>query len=290
MKAEAGVRKEEYEALLSVFERFLDETDGDGDQWELIEQLSGIRSDFMLHRAFAAYGMDFDKALEIVRSQEKDLTERERADRDVLVAAIDNLIDFSTAAEYHAVNDSLEEMDDMPDEEGEESGDDRDDDRDAILEVFAMYNSRYADVEDLDAAYAMAVASTIVRSNADGLMYMTQGDERVRPWHLQYEGFTATKENFPAWLIPPIEHACRCYLVDADVTASIPVQASVTVPEIPSWFNPTFKESVALGGRIFSDEHPYFEIRRRDRRRLRGIAGRIKDDYMKTDGTGTQRR
>ena len=122
-----------------------------------------------------------------------------------------------------------------------------------------------------------AYLSTIREDTA--LMYMTQGDERVRPWHLQYEGFTAPKSRFPAWLIPPIEHHCRCYLIEDTATVIASVQASA-IPEIPDWFNRTFKESVALGGRIFSDEHPYFQVDERHVGRLNAIAKRIKAKYL----------
>ena len=49
---------------------------------------------------------------------------------------------------------------------------------------------------------------------------------------------------------------------------------------MPDWFNRTFKESVALGGRIFSDEHPYFQVDERHVGRLNAIAKRIKAKYL----------
>lgn len=105
------------------------------------------------------------------------------------------------------------------------------------------------------------------------------GDERVRPWHLQYEGYTAPKSQFPAWLIPPIEHQCRCFLVEDNRSSTMgAIQASVE-PQMPEWFNRTFKESVAFGGRIFSDEHPYFQVDERHVGRLNAIARRIKEKY-----------
>ena len=51
-------------------------------------------------------------------------------------------------------------------------------------------------------------------------------------------------------------------------------------PEMPEWFNPTFKESVAFGGRIFSDEHPYFNIQSEHVEALQLISDRIKSKYF----------
>ena len=54
--------------------------------------------------------------------------------------------------------------------------------------------------------YAMGVAAGWVSySESTVLTYMTQGDNRVRPWHLGLEGTSYRKANFPAWLIPPID-------------------------------------------------------------------------------------
>ena len=106
------------------------------------------------------------------------------------------------------------------------------------------------------------------------------GDERVRPWHLQYEGYSAPRSQFPSWLIPPIEHQCRCFLVeDTKSTLMADVQAA-RKPQMPDWFDRTFKESVVNGGRIFSDEHSYFQIDKRHVKRLGEISDRIKAIYF----------
>ena len=151
---------------------------------------------------------------------------------------------------------------------------------DFYFPVFSKFHERYMCTENVDIEYAMIIAAylSMIKDNTV-LMYMTQGDERVRPWHLQYEGFTAPKSSFPAWLIPPIEHQCRCYLIEDTEPIMASIQAS-TVPEMPDWFNRTFKESVALGGRIFSDEHPYFQVDERHVGRLNAIAKRIKAKYL----------
>lgn len=272
-------KEKEYLAILAIFERFLDERDGMEEPWEVMEELMALRADFAIHHAIHGFGMEWDDAIELVQSNLESLSEEDRARADILIAAINNMVEFAVVEEYQMMS----EADDV-DEEAEE-GDLSDEEREELLlAVCKKYNSQYAYVENLDIEYAMMVADALVVIAADTeLMYMTQGDERVRPWHLQYEGFTAPKSRFPAWLIPPIEHRCRCYLVEVDNTGAKlnNVQNNtLKMPEMPEWFNRTFKESVALGGRIFSDEHPYFQVNSNDSSRLAEIVQRIKEKYL----------
>jgi len=228
-----------------------------------------LRAEFLIQHALSGFDIEYGEALELLRNADG-LTNEQSAKRDIIVAAVDNLIDFAVAEEYQMAR----ELPSLDDEEYDEED---------YEEIFEKYNKRYAEVENSDAEYAMIIAAGLV-GVADGTMltYMTQGDERVRPWHLQYEGFSAPKSQFPAWLIPPIEHQCRCYLVEDTIVGAIKSikNAKIKMPTMPDWFNRTFKESVALGGRIFSDEHPYFAVDSRDENNLRDIAQRIKDKYM----------
>ncbi len=272
-------KEKEYLAILAIFERFLDERDGLEEPWEIMEELMALRADFAIHHAIHGFGMEWDDAIELVQSNLESLSEEDRARADILIAAINNMVEFAVVEEYQMMS----EADDV-DEEAEEGGLSDEEREELLLAVCKKYNSQYAYVENLDIEYAMMVADGLVVIAADTeLMYMTQGDERVRPWHLQYEGFTAPKSRFPAWLIPPIEHQCRCYLVEVDNTGAKldDVQnKTLKMPEMPEWFNRTFKESVALGGRIFSDEHPYFQVNSNDSSRLAEIVQRIKEKYL----------
>lgn len=262
-------KEAEYEALLAVFTRFIESLTSDSDSQEILEELMDLRADFLIQHALSGFDIDYDEALEMLRNADG-LTDEQSAKRNVIVAAVDNLIDFAVAEEYQMAR----ELPSLDDDEYDE---------DDYEEIFEKYNKRYAEVENSDAEYAMIIAAGLI-GVADNTMltYMTQGDERVRPWHLQYEGFSAPKSQFPAWLIPPIEHQCRCYLVEDNIVGKISdvKDAAVKVPTIPDWFNRTFKESVALGGRIFSDEHPYFTIDSRDEDSLHDIAKRLKEKYM----------
>ena len=234
------------------------------------------RADFAIRHAFKGFGISYEEAIRLIRSED-DLSNELKIQRDVVIAAVENLIDFAVAEEYQMTND-------LPDiEELTEEGLSEDEIWEELEAVFSKYNDRYAMVENLDIEYAMIVAAYLASIREQTVLtYMTMGDERVRPWHLQYEGFTAPKSSFPEWLIPPIEHGCRCFLVEdtaRNATSQIQASANETLKQ-PDWFNPTFKESVAKGGRIFSDEHPYFQIEEKHLKKLTAIAKHIKDKYL----------
>lgn len=271
--------EEEVTILIPLFHDFVLSITSHEDEWESLEALMEARADIAIRRACAGFGVDFEEALLLIRNADG-LDSEQIAQRNIILSAVDNLVDFSVVEEYQMADDMAELEELLPD--GEEMEEDW---LELYLPIFSKFHDRYMRTENMDIEYAMIVAaylSTIKENTV--LMYMTQGDERVRPWHLQYEGFTAPKSSFPAWLIPPIEHQCRCYLIEDTETVMASIKASA-VPEMPDWFNHTFKESVALGGRIFSDEHPYFQVDERHVGRLNAIAKRIKAKYLE-DGEG----
>lgn len=266
--------------MLAAFQRFVDRVSSDMDADEVFEELCSLRSEFALRHAFDGFGIEYDEALEIIRNKD-DLSPEQETQRDILVAAVDNLVDFAVAEEYQAISELPDPTESDSDESSEELSDEEREE--LILAICSKYNKRYANTENHDIEYAMIVAAQLAAISDDSyLMYMTMGDERVRPWHLQYEGFTAPKASFPAWLVPPIEHQCRCYLLEDGKPSSAltDVSAAMVAPEPPYWFNPTFKESVAFGGRIFSDEHPYFLIPEEHKDKLVLLSTKIKDKYL----------
>lgn len=269
--------EKEVAILIPLFHDFvISVIDNDG-EWESLEALMEARADIAIRRACVGFGIDFEEALNLIRNADA-LDNEQMSQRNIILSAVDNLVDFSVAEEYQMADDMAELREMLSDEELEDM--DEDDWLDFYFPVFSKFHNQYMRTENVDIEYAMIIAaylSTIKENTV--LMFMTQGDERVRPWHLQYEGFTAPKSSFPAWLIPPIEHQCRCYLVEDTATVVASIKAS-SVPEMPDWFNRTFKESVALGGRIFSDEHPYFQVDERYVGRLNAIAKRIKAKYL----------
>jgi len=241
--------EEEVAILLPLFHDFVISVVIHEDEWESLEALMEARADIAIRRACVGFGIDFEEALRLIRA----------------------------VAEEYQMADDMAELEELLTEEEEMEDEDW---FEFYLPVFSKFHDQYMRTENMDIEYSMIIAAYLSTIREDTvLMYMTQGDERVRPWHLQYEGFTAPKSRFPAWLIPPIEHQCRCYLIEDTETVFASIKAS-TIPEMPDWFNRTFKESVALGGRIFSDEHPYFQVDERHVGRLNAIAKRIKAKYL----------
>lgn len=187
--------------------------------------------------------LDFDDALSILRNHNNFTTERERQQHEILVAAIDNLIDFAAAEEMTMISELPEEIDE-----------------ECLLDyetICEQYNLTYAEAENEQVLFAAKMAAWWMAVNAESVItYMTQGDERVRPWHLSLEGVSYPKSEFPAELIPPIEWGCRCYLIANGFAA---VRASLSIDKCRSMVDPVFRESLSTGGRIFTDAHRYFD-------------------------------
>lgn len=269
--------EEEYAVLLALFRDVIKSIRDNDGQWESLEELMKARADFAVRHAFDGFGISYDDAFQLLKNAD-DLSDEQRVQRDILVAAVDNLVDFAVAEEYHLAEEVLE-YDEL--EELEEDSEEYADLLEILFGICHKYNNRYAYVENMDIEYAMIVAAFLSSLKDDTILtYMTMGDERVRPWHLQYEGYSAPRSQFPSWLIPPIEHQCRCFLVeDTKSTLVADIQAAKK-PQMPDWFDRTFKESVANGGRIFSDEHSYFQIDKKHVKRLGEISDRIKAKYF----------
>lgn len=242
---------------------------------DLLEEMMSLRAEFAFNHAIKGFGLDFETAMELIRNSNALLTRFEQEQRKVLLAALDNLVDFAVAQEFQMSDDLPDDFDVNNPEDMEECED-----------ICQRYNETYSNIENGDIEYALGIAASWVRISQDTVLtYMTQGDERVRPWHLALEGTSYRKSEFPAWLIPPIEHGCRCFLVEegADVIggADIDKVEASKVMTMLDFVNPVFKESVAKGGRIFGVAHSYFQIPKKEKKRLKEIAQKIKDKWLK---------
>ena len=209
--------------------------------------------------------LDFDEALSILRNHNNFITERERQQHEILVAAIDNLIDFAAAEEMTMISELPEEVDE-----------------ECLLDyetICEQYNLTYAEAENEQVLFAAKMAAWWMTVNAESVItYMTQGDERVRPWHLSLEGVSYRKSEFPAELIPPIEWGCRCYLIANGFAA---VRASLSIDKCRSMVDPVFRESLATGGRIFTDAHRYFDTQLPEF--VQKIVKRLKSKFYEQD-------
>ena len=209
--------------------------------------------------------LDFDEALSILRNHNNFTTERERQQHEILVAAIDNLIDFAAAEEMTMISELSEEVDE-----------------ECLLDyetICEQYNLTYAEAENEQVLFAAKMAAWWMAVNAESVItYMTQGDERVRPWHLSLEGVSYRKSEFPAELIPPIEWGCRCYLI---ANGFVAVRASLSIDKCRSMVDPVFRESLATGGRIFTDAHRYFDVPQPEF--VQKIVKRLKSKFYEQD-------
>lgn len=279
----------EYQSLLALFVNFLKNIHSDSRE-EALSALMELRADLAIHHAFRGFNIDEQDALQLLKNLSDDtLTQQDKDKRDRLIAAVNNLIDFAVCEEYQVAQkaDELyeERQDDSDEEEYYIDFNDPDDVND-YYGICALYNDTYAAVENGDIEYAMGVALQWISYNADEyLTYWTMNDAKVRPWHLALQGYTARRDEFPSWMIPPIEWNCRCFLIPAASADDVwgkgngLRQVMDKVPVKPPQIGDTFSESVATCGRIFGPSHPYFKVDAKDKEFLHNCVKTIKSKY-----------
>lgn len=236
---------EEFLLILPLFRKLIQTQEDTAGSYDILEEMISLRASFLLDRVFEGMHMDFDKALNLLRNNNEFTTLQEKEERDILVAAIDNLVDFAAAEEYTLMKELPDEIDTEHPElyEG----------------LCKKYNEVYAAQENEDVFHAATMAAWWITIPQDTpVTYMTQADERVRAWHLSLEGLTFPKHEFPEALIPPIEHGCRCYLIEKGSISAV----QTSLKKDKDYFkkvNPVFFESLACKGKIFSKSHSYFK-------------------------------
>lgn len=241
---EPDKNREEYLLILDAFRRMIYHFENNAERWEVFDDIVTLRASFLIDRALSGLQIDFDRALEILQNGNNHLSAWEETERDTLITAINNLVDFAAAEETAMMQELPDELDLEKMQEYEE--------------VCRTYNETYAETENEQVLHAATIAFWWMGTATETVItYMTQGDEQVRASHLSFEGVSYLKSEFPQELIPPIEWRCRCYLV-ADGFGT--VYNSITKPDFNGMVNPVFSESLAKGGRIFSPAHPYFSV------------------------------
>lgn len=270
-----------------MFVNLLNNINNETTREEALEELADLRAEIAISHAIRPFNMDIDDVVRLLKNtDDSNLSDYEKEEKDRVLKAVENLIEFATCAEYQLMREAEEYDPDFdfsveqinPDEEGND---------DMMAPYWAMcrrYNSKQMLAEDDDAEYAMAMCYKWLHySETQVLTYMTQEDDRVRPWHYALQGFSAPKNDFPSWMIPPIEWGCRCFLMaeSGDIVAKHHlrnVKAS-TVPTKPEQLDDIFSESICTGGRIFGESHPYFQVDEADKEMLIRISDNIKSKY-----------
>lgn len=266
-EADKEKSKAEYIVMLNAFRRLLLVAEDEEDMWDGIEFLAELRADALIDRVHRGLNLSADEVRTRLIKATPFLTDREKEERDILIAAYDNLVEFAVAQQYAMVCDLPEPDKDYLSEA----------DIEEYEETFSKYNSVYASQENQDVFHAAGIAFWWLGVESSKIItYMTQRDERVRDTHAILDGFYAPKHSFPPELIPPIEFGCRCYLTsDSNYIMALSKPSFSRKPEV----NPVFSESLATKGRIFTDHHSYFKMPKKAKDRVKEISERIKKKY-----------
>lgn len=265
--------QDEYVVLMDVLQDFLEDFFVDPEQYITQEELMQERAVFALNWAFSGYGITLEDAVEKIRNTKTGILTLEQInEREMFLDVIDNLVDFAVAEEYQMLQEIQDEMYDV-------------EDYDAFLELSEdtckKYNSTYASVENADIMFSMGVAATLMAMGANQILtYTTQGDERVRDSHRALEGISYPKSQFPAELIPPIDWGCRCYLTESGDSSLVADNPSNVDELIEKSVNPIFKSHPAVDGKVFSDAHPYFNVKLAHIPLLKEVSSKIKKNIL----------
>jgi len=228
---------------LAVFERLLENYENSEERIRSVEDLILLRASFLIEKVVSGLKLDFDEAVNLLKNKGHSLTAKDRQKKELLLAAFDNMVEFAAAQQIRMIS----ELPKNPDKEN----------LSIYQSICEKYNLKYATQENEDVLHAVNIAFWWMGVPEEcQVTFMTQADERVRAWHLSYEGLSFPKNNFPPELIPPIEFGCRCYLITNGLWSVYGL--SDKKKAISKEMNPVFRESLAKGGRIFSPEHPYF--------------------------------
>lgn len=275
--------EKEYAELLALYIALLRNWTT-AERQEALFALSELRVEYAVGHLLEGLELDMDEALSLLENMEDEtVSQHDRDMRDRLFAGITNLIDFAVCEEYQLFEETLAIHG------GELDIDFNSNEYAALLALCKRYNDTYAAVEDADIKYAgMMALFWIGLSPHQWLVYWTQNDAKVRPWHMALQGYAAPRDEFPSWMIPPIEYNCRCFLEPLDVIGANSGLKSVVgaVKEMkkPSEIGGVYDESLAKCGRIFGPSHDYFNVKASDKEMLKGFVERLREKYKVQNG------
>lgn len=267
----------DYQSLVALFVQLLKSLHND-DKDEALFALSELRTDIAFKHVAKGLGIEVDNAIQLLRNSEDDnLTQHDKDLIDRLTAGILNLIDFSVCEEYQLYDEVLDVV-------GDSEIDFNSDDYDDLLALCKKYNDQYSAIENSDIEYAGAMAALWMKMSAsDYVVYWTQNDAKVRPWHMALQGYAAPRDEFPAWMIPPIEYNCRCFLEILEMPHAnaklSQIKGSTKDLQKPQQLNGVYSESLAKCGKIFGSSHSYFSVKELDKEMLKGFVSRLREKY-----------
>ncbi len=267
----------DYQSLTALFIALLKSLHTN-DKEEALYALSELRTEIAFNHVVKGLGIDIDEAMMLLQSSDDStLTQYDKNMRDRLKAAILNLIDFSVCEEYQLYDEVLDVV-------GEAEIDFNSDDYDDLLALCKKYNDQYSAIENSDIEYAGIMAALWLKMSAkDYVVYWTQNDAKVRPWHMALQGYAAPRDEFPSWMIPPIEYNCRCFLEILEVPYADAklknLKGAADKLVKPKQLDGVYEESLAKCGRIFGPAHNYFNVKDSDRDMLSGFVSRLKEKY-----------
>ena len=267
----------DYQSLVALFIQLLKSLRNENKD-EALYALSELRTEIAFKHVVKGLGIEVDNAIQLLKnSEDVNLTQQEKDLIDRLTAAILNLIDFSVCEEYQLYDEVLDMV-------GDTDIDFNSDEYDELLAVCKKYNDQYSAIENSDIEYAGIVAAMWMKMSAtDYAVYWTQNDTKVRPWHMALQGYAAPRDEFPSWMIPPIEYNCRCFLEILEVPRAdaklSQIKGSAKDLVKPKQLNSVYSESLAKCGRIFGPTHSYFSVKEKDTEMLMGFVSRLREKY-----------
>lgn len=102
----------EYQSLQALFIPLLRSL-RDGDTEESLYALCELKTDFVFKHVLDGLGVEYDEAIILLQSANDDnLTQHDKELRNRLIAAIQNLIDFSVCEEYQLYDEAVEMLGD----------------------------------------------------------------------------------------------------------------------------------------------------------------------------------
>jgi SPP1 gp7 family putative phage head morphogenesis protein len=143
--------------------------------------------------------------------------------------------------------------------------------REVALGLDAQYNQSWllSEFQLATRSATMAVEWERLKETADllpNLRYVTVGDKRVREAHKKMDGIVVPM-NDPYWdlFYPPNGWGCRCTIEPTDDDAKEPdyTPDETQVPKV-------FRQNVGKTGEVFSEDHPYFDLKPSDKKTILG--------------------